>query len=49
LSGVGDVWSKTAGKTTSRINLIQATNRALKKLMQTKIKPHHTEKLNIKE
>jgi small subunit ribosomal protein S5 len=49
LAGVGDVWSRTEGKTTSRINLMMATIEALKKLMTTKVQERYKEKLNITE
>jgi small subunit ribosomal protein S5 len=49
LAGVEDVWSKTTGKTTSRINLTTALTQALKKLMEIKVQSKHKETLNIKE
>jgi small subunit ribosomal protein S5 len=36
LAGIQDVWTKTAGQTKNRINLIYATVDALKKLSSTK-------------
>ena len=49
LAGVQDVWSKTIGKTTSRINLMTATMAALRQLMATKVQHKYKEKLNIHE
>lgn len=49
MAGVEDVWSRTEGKTTSRINLIKAADAALKQLMATKIQDKHKEILNIAE
>jgi len=36
LAGIQDIWSKTQGQTKNRINLIYATEQALKKLSSTK-------------
>ncbi|MFW6383469.1 MAG: 30S ribosomal protein S5 [Nanoarchaeota archaeon] len=49
LSGIKDVWSKTRGKTSSKINHIKACLAALKKLTTTKIRPHDIKSLNITE
>ncbi|MFC1723511.1 30S ribosomal protein S5 [Nanoarchaeota archaeon] len=49
MAGVEDCWSKTRGKTTSRINLIKAAEAALKQLTSTKIQHKHIEELNVKE
>jgi small subunit ribosomal protein S5 len=49
LAGVSDLWSRTEGKTTSRINLTIAMIDALKKLMTTKVQQRYKEKLNITE
>lgn len=49
LAGITDVWSRTKGKTTTKINLVYACFDALKKLMNTKIKTEHHEKLGIVE
>lgn len=49
IAGVQDVWSRTEGKTTSRINLISATFAALKQLMATKVQEKHKERLSILE
>ncbi len=45
--GVKDVWSRTEGKTTSKINLVKACFLALQKLNQTKIPTAQIEKLGI--
>ena len=49
LAGVKDVWSKTKGKTTARLNLIKATFSALKQLKEIKIQPKHVEEVKIFE
>ena len=49
LAGIKDVWSKTQGQTKSKLNLIEACVRALKKLMEIKIKPEDVKKLGIVE
>lgn len=49
LAGVKDVWSQTFGKTKTKNNLITACNKALKKLLETKIKHDCIEKLGIVE
>ncbi len=49
LAGLKDVWSKTRGKTNSKINHIKATLDALKKLTTTKIRPQDVKTLNISE
>ncbi len=49
MAGVKDVWSKSFGKTTSKINLIKACMAALKSLMTTKIRPEAIEKIGIIE
>jgi small subunit ribosomal protein S5 len=48
-AGIKDVWSKTKGKTVSKINLVNACYAALQELMNTKIKPDHAEQLGIVE
>ncbi len=48
-AGVDDAWSKTRGKTTSRINLIKATDVALRQLSAMKVQHKHHSELNIKE
>jgi small subunit ribosomal protein S5 len=47
LAGIKDVWSKTKGKTTTKINHVQACFAALKKLMTTKVRESDIEKLNM--
>ncbi len=37
LAGVKDIWSRTSGQTKSKINLIYACEKALRKLMNTKV------------
>jgi small subunit ribosomal protein S5 len=49
IAGVEDVWSRTEGKTTSRINLVTATMAALKKLMSTKLQARQAEKLSVSQ
>jgi small subunit ribosomal protein S5 len=49
LAGVSDVWSRTLGKTPSRINLMIATVEALKKLVTTKVQERYKERLNMAE
>ncbi|MBR9690902.1 30S ribosomal protein S5 [Candidatus Woesearchaeota archaeon] len=49
LAGITDVWSKTTGLTKTKLNLIKATEVALKNLVKTKIMPEHREKLSIVE
>lgn len=49
LAGVKDVWSQTTGKTATRTNLIAATAKALKKLMEMKVQNRYKEPLNIVE
>ena len=49
LAGITDVWSKTRGTTTTKINVMYACFNALKKLMATKVKPEHFEKIGIVE
>ncbi len=48
-SGIKDVWSKTLGRTTTKINTVKACEEALKELMRTKTLPTHNEILNITE
>ncbi len=47
MAGIKDVWSKTLGQQKSKINLIKATEEALKALTTTKIMDHHNAKLSI--
>lgn len=49
LAGIKDVWSKTSGQTSTKLNLVQATIGALKKLSEIKIKPDDIQKLGIIE
>ncbi len=49
LAGITDVWSKTRGKTTTKINVMYACLDALKNLMKTKVKPEHYEVLGMVE
>ncbi len=42
LAGIRDVWSKTKGQTSSRINLVKACIDALRKLNQYKLNPKYT-------
>lgn len=48
-AGVKDVWSKTFGKTESRVNLVNAAFNALKKTMSTKLMPDQAAALGITE
>ncbi|MFC1728460.1 30S ribosomal protein S5 [Nanoarchaeota archaeon] len=47
LAGVKDIWSKTQGQTSSRINVVKALMSALNKLMHTKIQHSHIEEMGI--
>jgi len=49
LAGITDIWSRTRGTTTTKINLVYACFDALKKLMTTKIRQEHYAKLGILE
>lgn len=49
LAGIKDVWSKTEGKTKTKLNHVKACFEALKKLMSTKVKPEDIERYNIVE
>jgi small subunit ribosomal protein S5 len=49
IAGVKDVWSKTRGQTKTKINLINACLKALKQLINTKIKPDHITSLGAVE
>jgi len=49
LAGIKDVWSKSKGNTTTKINMVKACFEALKKLSTTKIRPDSFEKLGIVE
>lgn len=45
LAGIKDVWSKTKGKTTTKLNHVQACFEALKMLITTKIRAQDSEKI----
>ena len=49
LAGITDIWAKTRGTTTTKINVIYACFDALRKLMTTKIKTEHYAKLGVVE
>jgi len=49
LSGIRDVWSKTYGKTNTKINLIAACIKALRNLINTKVRASEIEKLGMVE
>jgi small subunit ribosomal protein S5 len=49
LAGITDIWCRTRGTTTTKINLVYACFDALKKLMKTKIRHEHYAKLGIVE
>ncbi|MBW2982256.1 30S ribosomal protein S5 [Candidatus Woesearchaeota archaeon] len=49
LAGVKDVWSKSSGKTATKLNMIKACIAALKQLVEMKIKEEDTKKLGIVE
>ncbi len=49
LAGVKDVWSRTSGKTTSKNNLIYACEKALRKIMDTKVNQRCVEEIGIVE
>src|SRR3989338_2462826 len=49
IAGITDVWSKTRGTTTTKINVVNACFNALKKLTETKIKSEYNEALGIVE
>jgi len=49
MAGIKDIWSKSFGKTTSKINLVKACEAALRQLMITKIRPRSIEKMGIIE
>jgi len=49
LAGIKDVYSKTYGKTSTKLNLIKACFAALKQLSQVRVLPQQIEKLGIVE
>lgn len=46
LAGIKDAWSRTFGQSKKKINLIHASEKALKKLMSTKLQPVHYQRLS---
>jgi len=46
-AGVQDVWSESWGQTKNKINLIKATEAALKKLSTTKLRPQDVKNLSV--
>lgn len=49
MAGIEDVWSKSRGKTTSRLNLIKATFEALKKTVSTHTLLEHENTIGLHE
>ena len=49
LAGVKDCWSKISGQSKNKINLVKATEQALRQLSKMKIKPEHVEQHSIIE
>ncbi len=49
LAGIKDVWSKTQGQTKNKINLITACERALRKLVSTKMRAKDTQTVSYQE
>ena len=49
MAGIKNIWSMTRGQTKVKINLIKACEKALKKLMKTKIAEQHNQTLSIVE
>ncbi|MFA6461601.1 MAG: 30S ribosomal protein S5 [Candidatus Woesearchaeota archaeon] len=49
LAGIKDIWTKTDGQTGTKLNLAQATLKALKKLSDVKVSPENIQKLGIIE
>lgn len=47
MAGIKDVWSKSLGQQRSKINLVKATEQALKKLTSTKTQPKHEAALSM--
>jgi len=47
MAGIKDVWSKSLGQQRSKINLVNATEQALKNLTSTKVMDKHNAKLSI--
>jgi small subunit ribosomal protein S5 len=48
-AGIKDVWSKTKGQTKNRTNVIEATMKALRQLIETRVQQKHTEPLGMAE
>lgn len=49
LAGISDVWSRSFGNTSSKLNMIKACIAALKQLISIKIKEEDAQKLGIVE
>ena len=49
LAGITDVYSKSKGQTTTRMNFLRACFEALKKLERVKVKPEYVEARGIVE
>ncbi|NTV22944.1 MAG: 30S ribosomal protein S5 [Nanoarchaeota archaeon] len=49
LAGIKDVWSKTFGQSKTKMNLLKATEDALRKLMKTKLQDVHYQRLSVVE
>jgi small subunit ribosomal protein S5 len=49
LAGIKDIWSRTQGHTTTKMNLIKACIDALQNLNNIKVMPQHEKVLSIKE
>ncbi|MCM2325581.1 MAG: 30S ribosomal protein S5 [Candidatus Woesearchaeota archaeon] len=48
-AGIKDCWTQTFGQTRQKLNLLKATERALRKLMTTKLQQIHYERLSVEE
>lgn len=48
-AGIKDIWSRSSGKTTTKMNLVMACFDALKQLIATKVRPESFGKLGIVE
>ena len=49
LAGVKDVWSKTSGQTKTKLNLIYACEKALKKTSSTKVRKEYSNDMDMVE
>jgi len=49
IAGIKDAWSRTYGQSRTKINLIMATEKALKKLMMVKLQDVHYERLSVSD